>query len=281
MSRYFAPLVFTLVIAAIPIIVTPKVASQQTPKEQEQNEQQPSDLQTNPNPQVDQGSQQQGQGGSKNKENNQRPKEGLWEWFLNVSASNDKAIVAISTIVIAAFTALLFIATILLWSGGERHSERELRAYLSATPFMVLNWGMEKEFIGVDCHFENHGQTPAFEVNHVFQIAIAEGFNPELPPADIPVTQNNVVFPHSFLSTRFFLHRPLTKEEIRDVEEGKRRMHCWGVTTYRDAFRIHRPTRFARSVGGPDLAGSARALRQGKSGVPIRWANWTAHNDAT
>src|SRR6266496_2070416 len=205
------------------------------------------------------------------KENENKSKKNLISRVFQFIREYNAEIVTLSTAIMALFTVALFIATFLLWSGGERHSERELRAYLSATPFMVLNWGMEKEFIGVDCHFENHGQTPAFEINHVFQIAIAEGFNPELPPADIPVTQNNVVFPHSFLSTRFFLHRPLTKEEIRDVEEGKRRMHCWGVTTYRDAFRIRRRTRFARSVGGPDLAESARALRQGKSGVPIRW----------
>jgi hypothetical protein len=40
----------------------------------------------------------------------------------------------------ATFTIALFIATLLLWIGGERHSERELRAYVFPVEIKVENW---------------------------------------------------------------------------------------------------------------------------------------------
>lgn len=281
MNRYFAPLVLTLVIAAIPIIVMPKVASQQPPKEQGQNEQQLSDLHTNTKPQVDQSGQQQSQSGAKDKENDESKKQGLWDRFLDVAARNDKAVVAISTIVIAAFTALLFVATILLWWGGERHSRRELRAYVSVTPKLVLLSIDEGKIVGVDCTIKNHGQTPAFEVNYVFGISVLAP-NSELPIAGRKITENAAVFPNAEISTRFFSERPLTSKEADDVGTGTRRLHLWGTATYRDAFRKRRTTRFSASVGGHDFAEHIRAVRHRHASPPeFRWMWEDRHNDAT
>src|SRR5437868_9091936 len=60
----------------------------------------------------------------------QKKQDGRWNKFIEWTERNDKAVVAISTVIIAAFTAALFAATFLLWFAGERHSERELRAYV-------------------------------------------------------------------------------------------------------------------------------------------------------
>jgi hypothetical protein len=59
---------------------------------------------------------------------------------VNYVEQKDKFVVALSTIVMATFTIALFIATLLLWIGGERHSERELRAYVFPVEIKVENW---------------------------------------------------------------------------------------------------------------------------------------------
>ena len=57
--------------------------------------------------------------------------EKYWKRFVVFVETNDKFVNAISTAVIAAFTLALFVATTALWIAGERHSERELRAYIA------------------------------------------------------------------------------------------------------------------------------------------------------
>jgi hypothetical protein len=69
---------------------------------------------------------------------------------------------------IAAFTALLFLATVALWlatrnlvRGAERTSEQQLRAYVytETTPLRL-----DQANLGVETLIKNSGQTPAYEV---------------------------------------------------------------------------------------------------------------------
>src|SRR5665213_4277369 len=65
--------------------------------------------------------------------------------------------------VIAVFTAILTVATILLWNAGERHSERELRAYVGLVRHSIN--AERHEFVIVT---KNDGQTPARGVTPIF-----------------------------------------------------------------------------------------------------------------
>src|SRR5437879_2941737 len=54
--------------------------------------------------------------------------------FLNWCDKYEVVITLSAAIAVAVFTGLLTLFTVKLWQSGEKHSERELRAYLSITP---------------------------------------------------------------------------------------------------------------------------------------------------
>jgi hypothetical protein len=79
--------------------------------------------------------------------------------------------------IIAIFTVILGIATWLLWRatadlvrGAEEASQRQLRAYLSVTPFKVFNWVNPPNAVGINFVVKNHGQTPALEMASEFRL---------------------------------------------------------------------------------------------------------------
>jgi hypothetical protein len=245
-------------------------------QQEEHDQQKPSKHQGNSNPEAtaSDGDQQTQSGPSVQKEQNR-----WWEKCVQWIDRRGNFVVASSTIVIAAFTAFLFLATVLLWRSGEKHSGRELRAYLSVTPKFILNFGTER-FTGVDCIVKNHGQTPAFEINHVFEIGVFDpGF--QFPSPTKQMGGNAAIFPGSEISTRFFNDRAFTTVEVADIETGTRRIFFWGRTTYRDAFKKRRCTSFSASVGGQDFAENVRALSEGRTAPEFRWVYEERHNDAT
>jgi hypothetical protein len=88
-------------------------------------------------------------------------------------------ITAVSTSIIALFTFVLAISTIKLWRAGERHSERELRAYVG-TAFaretlvqLIIDQPPSAKII-----IKNFGQSPAYDVSISVKIA----------PGDYPLT---------------------------------------------------------------------------------------------
>src|SRR5437870_4192734 len=85
------------------------------------------------------------------------------ERMLKLVRDYNAEVVAISTGIMALFTIALFAATFALWFGGERHSQRELRAYISVRPSVVFNFASPPAaIVGVRCVMANHGKTPAF-----------------------------------------------------------------------------------------------------------------------
>jgi hypothetical protein len=186
-------------------------------------------------------------------------------------------LVAKATVWIAAFTVLLFVATILLWWGGEKHSERELRAYLSVTPNILLDWFVGQN-PGVDCVIKNHGQTPAFEINYVFEANILIAGS-TLPDATRVQNRNDSVFPNGEVSTRFFSAQTFTQNQLLSVEAGTHRFYIWGVMSYVDSFKKRRQTQLSMSVGGPDFAVHMNAVRAHHPTPPgFRWVYGERHN---
>lgn len=144
---------------------------------------------------------------------------------------------------VAAFTALLFFATIALWLatrrlvlGAEKTSEQQLRAYVwtEARP----SHNLDDPTFGVGAIASNSGQTPAYEVHawsNVLPIAepLPSGFVfPEAPKHMLGARY--VVNP----SSQHFMHskpdEPLTLEERIAIRDGLVILYFWGEVRYRD-----------------------------------------------
>ena|SRR5690242_3877324 len=72
-------------------------------------------------------------------------------------------VIAAATVAIASFTLILRNSTERLWISGERHSERQLRAYIG------LDFGVgviepAQNIVTIILRFKNSGQTPAYAV---------------------------------------------------------------------------------------------------------------------
>jgi hypothetical protein len=228
---------------------------------------------------------------SANKEKN---KQNWFDRFVCWSARNDKAVVAFSTLSIGIFTLALVGATAALWWSGERQSTNELRAYVSFNTLDVFNFiplRAQHLFQFAQIHpvqimfmMFNHGKTPAFNVRvhadgGVFQAGLTE------PPRRLPWQPRGgaSIFPGASINQVFFFHRPLTTDQIRDVESGTQRIYIWGTVIYRLAFRKFRArqTWFFASVGGPQFAAAITARLQGTPMPNYSWEFGQRHNDST
>jgi hypothetical protein len=180
------------------------------------------------------------------------PKRVLQNWcvrFVNYVEQKDKALVALSSIVMALFTVVLSIATILLWTGGERHSERELRAYVFPVEIKVENFKTQTPIVAF-VKVENSGNTPA----HKFTCYAKMVAGP-LPQKDFsrPEEAN---LPASYLGPGevmwFTPHgdRLLTAEESEAITQGTAAIYVFGEIRYVDAFGKRRHTTFRAIARG-------------------------------
>lgn len=157
-------------------------------------------------------------------------------------------LVAKATVWIAAFTVLLFIANILLWWGGEKHSERELRAYVFPTEIKVANFKTDKNLVAY-VKIENGGQTPAYKLT--CRAKFIAGPFPQtdftLSKEDFPNPAVEYLAPHgtSWRPARARHHATAGQQEA--VTEGTHAIYVFGRIDYTDAFNVTRWTTF-RSI---------------------------------
>jgi hypothetical protein len=174
--------------------------------------------------------------------------------------------------VIAVFTVILGFATFFLWRvtgqlvrSADRTAEAQLRAYISITPKVALNWTMASQVApGVSFDAENHGSTVGSETLYEYGMDVFDNPSPAnfvLPPLDQRYDQNDSFFPRMIVPVRLSLGRTLTLVEIADVELGTKRFHTWGTLHYRDAFKRKRTTMFSFSFGGPQFAAVVKGRR--------------------
>jgi hypothetical protein len=236
--------IFVLIaaLAAVGIFVA---KSQEPTQQQEQTEQKPNDTQQDPSPSADKNEQEQTQGWAKYKQ-------GIayyWKRFFEFSERWHDAIIAIGTAFIAAFTGLLFVATILLWWGGERSSYRQLRAYVSVTANYVYAFGPQTPS-QIRFAMTNHGQTPAYKTSSsaavdILPFPLPKGSNFPLIQIPLPVPSccthklvSRVTLLQSELlrALRLLMPSPITGNEFTYM--GRSNMKTWPETRGLPIFAI-------------------------------------------
>jgi hypothetical protein len=159
-------------------------------------------------------------------------------------------IVAISTAVMGFFTVALFIATWALWKSGEKHSERELRAYVFPIDIKVRNF-KTSEKISAFVKIKNTGQTPAYKFT--CQIKMIAG---PFPQTDFTISKEESdltpasIGPHEAISYTPTTDTPLSWEQQEDVAQGRWAIYVFGRIDYVDAFKVPRWTTFRTFARG-------------------------------
>jgi hypothetical protein len=166
------------------------------------------------------------------------------------------------TAVMSIATVMLGIATAGLYIAGERHSERQLRAYIVATVQVdISNFHLPNPIITLG--FVNAGQTPAYNVRVFTSTAVAV-----FPLENRPATPTGgpreghsvgVVGPQGNFYMEVDSDIPVTPAERAAVVEGRCALFLYGEIFYLDAFGKERHTSIchfyrghpARSPRGP------------------------------
>jgi hypothetical protein len=160
---------------------------------------------------------------------------------------NDKATVALSTISTAAFTGALVLATLALWLAGRRHSERELRAYISITELGTEGfWPLSCP--KTEAVIKNCGKTPAFD----FKILVAFDLH-KIPRDEFSLPKQidqcrGTIGPGVEITAGGISKKALTKEAYEGVIRGEGAAFFFGSIEYTDAFKKKRFTNF-RYIG--------------------------------
>jgi len=164
----------------------------------------------------------------------------------------------------------------------RRSARREQRAYLSVSPKVIYNFD-QPGGIRIECEIKNHGQTPAFELNHTFDIAVFPEDLPEdfsFPLPSHPIRRNSAVFPNSEIKTWF--NRPaLSPAEISSIEARTHNLYVWGKSTYRDAFGRRRWTKFNARLDLFTFLYHLAEIRAERVSPGFSWAFGDRHNQAT
>jgi hypothetical protein len=165
-----------------------------------------------------------------------------WNKFVQYMEAHTDFWIAIGTLIIAAFTLLLGIATFLLWRatrnlvrGAERTAERQLRAYIGILHYEIRNakTGQHPE---CDIAFKNFGLTPAYKVKvrNEFKFIALPG-----RPEDFAMTDPNPIAPlapANETTLKSKADNTLTQDEVDQLELDVARLFCFGEMTYEDAF---------------------------------------------
>jgi hypothetical protein len=160
---------------------------------------------------------------------------------------------------VAAFTALLFIATFALWwstrrlvKGADKTAERQLRAYVLVKN-ITISGVVEGGTPQAEIILENSGQTPAYDVKNW----VAIGFI-DYPPKSMPQDDDDgsaaasvtILGPHGQHRMLGKLKGVFTFPDVVALNSGARAIHIVGGMTYRDAFGVMRRTIFNCFYGG-------------------------------
>jgi hypothetical protein len=246
-----------LIFSAIAILaifgVFATIRSQPEPTKNEYDQQQPQTEQREAQPNTDSYGQNQPERWTKYK---QQIKE-RWTRFIEFTEKYDKAIVALSTLGIFLFTLALFLATFLLYTAGERHSERQLRAYIFASDVKVRQFTTIPR---VTAEFKNFGQTPCDDMIFLYDIQVSA-----FPIANDlragPALRTAPMAPgSSFHRDNSFA---VTQEQRSEIDGGRAAIYIFGRIEYRDVFRTTRRHTNFRLVYTGDQFGRTGATEEG------------------
>ena len=157
------------------------------------------------------------------------------ERFLSFSKDNRDVIDVVSAAIVAVFTGVLTLCTVVIWLSEKKRSERELRAYISVTGVIVKALHFNDGYIEAKIDIKNGGQTPAYNIHTRSAVWLDH-----CPSRSYPAQQwkrttislgpggDSVLKPLS--DTR------LTKQEINDIQNEKLAIYVAGEIIYTGVF---------------------------------------------
>jgi hypothetical protein len=138
---------------------------------------------------------------------------------------------------------------LLLWISGERHSERELRAYVFPVEIKVENFKTQTPIVAF-VKVENTGQTPAYKFT-----CYAKMVGGPFPQKDFSAPEKTDL-PVTYLGpggAMWFTPRGdhlLTSEQSEAITQGTAAIYVFGKIHYVDAFKRQRRTDFRAIARG-------------------------------
>jgi hypothetical protein len=171
----------------------------------------------------------------------------------------------ITDTLVAAFTALLFFATLALWwstrrlvRGAQETAQRQLRAYVFVESASITHVDNNEGVPEVVVTVRNFGQTPAYKLANLTCLALCP--HPAPPHITAAMEQDMLAditastdmgpghFQQAPVSTN--LGRPFTEEEMQGLASGKYVIYVYGRVRYVDAFGNKQLTKYRFMTGG-------------------------------
>ena len=143
---------------------------------------------------------------------------------------------------VAAFTALLFFATVALWlatrrlvTGAEKTSEQQLRAYISliGAHVQVVRTDSGRLFLTGNLELKNNGQTPAYRFAPWGMIDVLDA---GIEPAGGAQSGQNSIFGPGATSNFDLRKGPLDASTIDAIRKEQKIIWIWCEIRYADAF---------------------------------------------
>ncbi len=186
----------------------------------------------------------------------QEKKDGYVARFFKFVHANEKEIVALSTVAIAAFTIVLAFATAFLWKATrdlvhetEAHGERTVRAYLGLEIASVFLDSPAPNHVTAWVRFKNVGTSPAYKLSGWLKF----GGKPmgQSPWNEIGKAENGGVMNPG--QTFNFNSNPLkyTTEDLQKITNNEMGLYVWGRVDFVDAFDKPRFFEYRGIMSGP------------------------------
>ena len=156
-----------------------------------------------------------------------------------------------STIATGAFTLALAVFTYRLWTSGEKHSERQLRAYVLVEKGGVGNF-IAGEVPYAKVRFRNSGQTPASQISVMITMDLCKFPRPNFEPfsGDDSRRSRGPIGPETKFTIPVALKRTIDLEERAKVVCGDKAIYVFGRVDYMDVFERKQWTTFRFIVRG-------------------------------
>jgi hypothetical protein len=192
-----------------------------------------------------------------------------WKDLIDFAQANNKAIVAIATVFLSAFTVILALATIFLWSatrnlvrGAEKTAERQLRAYVALEGGSIAHATVENGAgFHVTVRLKNFGLTPAY--SFTTWIMPPEILAPDALPftSSRPISERtgtSIIGPGSDAWINWYAG--FGDKDLDDIRSGIRSIFIWGGADYTDAFGKRRYFIFRDRISGRENGPNCWAL---------------------
>lgn len=151
-----------------------------------------------------------------------------------------KCEVGFGDLLVAAFTAALWIATWRLVSGADGTAKHQLRAYIGIEE---ITCQMKANVVRHRIKIKNFGLTPAYQIVTRHKAITSKNFDHDYSEIDAKKLIIGVMMPGATLLMN--IENPIGSEFTKsDVHSGKAKPITWGTIRYKDAFGNQRHTGF-------------------------------------